>query len=156
MILQTGSRTDIPAFYADWFFHRIRAGFVDVRNPFAPVQVTRYRIDPEVVDALCFCSKNPAPLLPEIHLLDPFRIVMMVTITPYGRDIEPFVPPAEDVMRTFGELSSYVGKRAMLWRYDPVIVTERYSVAFHRQAFARMAMALSPYTDQAVVSISYS
>ncbi len=152
MILQTGSRTDIPAFYADWFFHRIRAGFVDVRNPFAPVQVTRYRIDPEVVDALCFCSKNPAPLLPEIHLLDPFRIVMMVTITPYGRDIEPFVPPAEDVMRTFGELSSYVGKRAMLWRYDPVIVTDRYSVAFHRQAFARMANALSPYTDQAVVS----
>jgi hypothetical protein len=152
LILQTGSRTDIPAFYADWFFRRVQAGFVDVRNPYNPVQVTRYRIDPEVVDALCFCTKNPTPLLGRIHLLDPFRTVFMVTITPYGRDIEPFVPEVKEVARSFGALSSYTGREAILWRYDPVLIFGRYTVDFHKRAFASLAGALAPYTDQAVVS----
>ena len=55
MIIQTGNRTDIPAFYADWFANRLREGFVLVRNPFNPVSVTKYRLDPEVVDLIVFC-----------------------------------------------------------------------------------------------------
>ena len=58
MILNTGSRTDIPAYYSDWFYERVRAGEVLVRNPYYPTQITRYRLDPAVVDALVFCTKN--------------------------------------------------------------------------------------------------
>ena len=63
MIIQTGNRTDIPAFYAEWFANRLKEGFVLVRNPFDPLSVTRYRLDPAVVDLIVFCSKNPAPML---------------------------------------------------------------------------------------------
>lgn len=152
MILQTGSRTDIPAFYSEWFWNRLREGFADVRSPFDPIHVTRYRLDPKVVDALCFCSKNPAPLFPKIHLLDPFRVVFQVTITPYGRDIEPNVPDAKEVMETFRKLSSYTGRQAILWRYDPVLIHGRYTVEFHKKAFHEMAGQLSEFTEQAVVS----
>ena len=70
MILNTGQRTDIPAFYSDWLINRIRAGFVLVRNPWYPQQVTRYRIDPSVVDLIAFCSKNPAPELARKNMKD--------------------------------------------------------------------------------------
>ena len=70
MIIQTGMRTDIPAFYSRWFLNRLREGFVLVRNPYDPQSVTRYRLDPSVVDLIGFCSKNPAPMLPHLDELD--------------------------------------------------------------------------------------
>ena len=87
MILNTGSRTDIPAYYSDWFYERVRAGEVLVRNPYYPTQITRYRLDPAVVDALVFCTKNPLPMLERLPLLDAFTMFWFVTITPYGREI---------------------------------------------------------------------
>ena len=84
MILNTGSRTDIPAYYSDWFYERVRAGEVLVRNPYYPTQITRYRLDPAVVDALVFCTKNPLPMLERLPLLDAFTMFWFVTITPYG------------------------------------------------------------------------
>ena len=63
MIIQTGMRTDIPAFYSQWLVNRIRDGYVLVRNPYNPIQVTRYSLDPSVVDLIGFCTKNPAPML---------------------------------------------------------------------------------------------
>ena len=71
MILQTGFRTDIPGFYSTWFANRLRAGFVLVRNPYDPQSVTRYAINPDVVDLIGFCTKNPAPMLPRMELLHP-------------------------------------------------------------------------------------
>ena len=58
MILHTGLRTDIPAFYSEWFVNRLRAGHVLVRNPYNPIQVTRYQITPDVVDLISFCTKS--------------------------------------------------------------------------------------------------
>ncbi len=63
MIIQTGMRTDIPAFYAEWFANRINEGYVMVRNPYQPLQVTQYSLNPEVVDLIGFCTKDPAPML---------------------------------------------------------------------------------------------
>lgn len=89
MIIQTGMRTDIPAFYSEWFINRIKEGFVLVRNPYNPVQVTRYSLSPDVVDLISFCTKNPAPMLDKMEHLDPYGQYWFVTITPYGKDIEP-------------------------------------------------------------------
>lgn len=109
MILHTGMRTDIPAFYTPWFLNRLREGFVLVRNPFDPSAVTRYRLEPSVVDLFCFCTKNPAPMLPHLAALEPFGQYWFVTITPYGRDIEPNVPPKEQVLESFLRLSEKLG-----------------------------------------------
>ena len=152
MIINTGQRTDIPAFYAPWFMNRVRAGFVLTRNPFNPKRVTRYRLDPDVVDALIFCTKNPAPLLPHLTELGRFRMFWFVTITPYGPEIEPGVPDKDQVIDSFRRLSGALGKNAVSWRYDPVFITDRYSLDFHREAFSRMASMLRGYTDQAVIS----
>ena len=122
MIINTGQRTDIPAFYAEWFANRLKAGSVCVRNPFDPQQVSRYRLDPEVVDVIGFCTKNPAPMLPDLDLLRDYGQIWHVTITPYGRDIEPNVPDKRVVMESFKKLSTRVGSRACVWRYDPILL----------------------------------
>lgn len=152
MILNTGSRTDIPAYYSEWFYNRIEAGYVLSRNPYYPSQVTRYLLNPELIDVMIFCSKNPEPMLERISPLAPYSTFWFVTITPYGQDIEPYVPPKEQVIRSFQRLSRIVGRQRISWRYDPVFITEKYSVSYHIGQFGRMAEALSEYTDQCVIS----
>ena len=152
MILHTGMRTDIPAFYAPWFVNRLREGEVCVRNPYDPTQVTRYRLDPSVVDLIAFCTKNPAPMLPHMDLLAPYGQFWYVTITPYGREIEPHVPAWQDVARAFRQLSDIVGMHAVGWRYDPILIDEHYSIEFHRQMFAQMAEELVGATEMVVIS----
>ena len=98
MIIQTGMRTDIPAFYSEWFLNRLNAGYVLVRNPYNENQVTRYSLSPDVVDLIAFCTKNPAPMLPHMDALKPYGQYWFVTITAYGTDIEPHVPCKEAVM----------------------------------------------------------
>ena len=152
MILNTGSRTDIPAYYSDWFYNRIEAGEVLVRNPYYPEQITRYLLRPEVIDMMVFCTKNPQPMLEKISLLSVFESFWFVTITPYEKDIEPYVPSKEQVIHSFRKLSEVVGSGRMSWRYDPVFITDKYSVEYHIEQFAQMAEALSGYTEQCVVS----
>ena len=152
MIINTGQRTDIPAFYAKWFANRIKAGFVLVRNPYNPQMVTRYQLDPEVVDAICFCTKNPEPMLPYMQLLRPYGQFWYVTITPYGKEIEPHVPEKKKVLETFRRISDIVGPDAMGWRYDPIFLSEKYPAEKHLEAFEAMAVKLKGYTHTAVIS----
>ena len=155
MIIQTGNRTDIPAFYSEWFTGRLREGFVLVRNPFNPLSVTRYRLDPEVVDLIVFCSKNPAPMLNHDNAMDrlkPFHQYWFVTITPYGRDIEPNVPAWPDVIRTFRALSAIVGPDNMCWRYDPILIDSCWTADRHIEAFGAMCEALAGATRTVVIS----
>ena len=152
MIINTGQRTDIPAFYADWFVNRLKAGFVLVRNPYNPRSVTRYRLSPEVVDLIGFCTKNPAPMLPHMDLLRPYGQFWYVTITPYGKEIEPGVPDKREVLESFRRLSDTVGPDRMGWRYDPVFISGEYPAERHIRAFEYMAQTLSGYTRTAVIS----
>ena len=152
MIINTGQRTDIPGFYAEWFCNRLREGFVLVRNPYNPQSVTRYRLTPDVVDVIGFCTKNPAPMLPHMDLLKPFGQFWYVTVTPYGREIEPNVPGKPEVLESFRRLADAVGPDAMGWRYDPIFISEVYPVERHIRAFEAMAKALAGCTHTAVIS----
>ena len=152
MILQAGLRTDIPAFYTTWFLRRLEEGYVLSRNPYKPRQVTRYRLTPDVVDCIGFCTKNPAPMLPHMDKLAAFGQHWFVTITPYGADIEPRVPPREQVLADFRRLSDRLGPRAVTWRYDPILLTEEYTVARHLADFAAMCAALQGATEACVIS----
>ncbi len=152
MILFASGRTDIPAFYADWLINRIHAGFVDVRNPYFGQQVTRYRLDPDVVDCLVFCTKNPMPLIPLLGELKGFPLYFFVTITPYGKEIEPFVPQKERVMEAVRELAAKIGQEQVAWRYDPIFVDSTYTVAAHIRAFRSMAEKLRGATERCIIS----
>jgi len=152
MILNTGNRTDIPAFYSEWFYNRIQAGFVLVRNPYYSQQVIQYRLTPAVVDCLAFCTKNPSPMLGRLSEISAFKQFWFVTITPYGRDIEPHVPDQAQVIEAFKRLSEAVGIEAVSWRYDPIFISEKYSLDFHRDSFERMTSSLKGYTDHCVIS----
>ncbi len=152
MIIQTGNRTDIPAFYSKWFANRLKEGFVLVRNPFNPQSITRYSLDPSVVDLIVFCTKNPQPMLRYTDLLSPYHQYWFVTITPYGKDIEPNVPDKSAVMESFIRLSNIVGPDNMCWRYDPVFLDETWTVERHIEAFRSMCEILAGSTHTAVIS----
>lgn len=152
MILHTGLRTDIPAFYSEWFLRRLKDGYVLVRNPYHPEQVTRYTLSPEVVDLIGFCTKDPRPMLPHLSMLQDYGQYWYVTITPYGRDIEPNVPPAEEVITAFRALSQQVGPHRIGWRYDPILLHGEWTLERHIAAFTRMAEALEGATATCVIS----
>ncbi len=152
MIINTGQRTDIPAFYSDWFANRLKDGFVCVRNPYNPNQVSRYRLDPSVVDCIGFCTKNPAPMFKYMDLLKDYGQYWFVTITPYGRDVEPNVKDKHELLEDFKKLSGIVGVNSVGWRYDPIFITDKYSMEYHLRAFEKIAAALDGYTKTAVIS----
>ena len=152
MIINKGQRTDIPAFYAEWFANRLKEGFVCVRNPYNPGQVSRYRLDPSVVDVIGFCTKNPAPMFPYMDLLKDYGQYWFVTITPYGRDIEPNVPDKHRLLEEFKSLSDMVGLSSIGWRYDPIFLSDRYTIEYHLHAFEQLAASLEGYTKTVVIS----
>jgi DNA repair photolyase len=114
--------------------------------------VTKYRINPNVVDVIAFCTKNPAPMLPHLDVLKPYGQYWFVTITPYGKEIEPNVPDKKQVIEDFKTLSKAIGINCVGWRYDPVFITDKYSLDFHLQAFEKMAKELSGYTNVCIIS----
>ena len=152
MIIQTGMRTDIPAFYSEWFQNRLKAGFVCVRNPFDPKSVAWYDLSPDAVDLIGFCTKNPAPMLSGMDLLKPYGQHWFVTITGYGKEIEPNVPDKTVVLNDFRRLAEIVGPDSIAWRYDPIFISPRYSSAFHLETFGNYAAALAGTTRDVVIS----
>ncbi len=152
MIINTGQRTDIPAFYSEWFANRLREGFVCVRNPYYPNQVSRYRLDPSVVDCIGFCTKNPEPMFKYMDLLKEYGQYWFVTITPYGRDVEPNVKDKHQLLEDFKKLSGIIGINSIGWRYDPIFITSKYTPEYHLRAFEQMAATLDGYTKTVVIS----
>ncbi len=153
MILSVSRRTDIPSYYADWFYNRIREGFVCVRNPFSPRQISRIPISPEAVDCIVFWTKNPAPMLSRLGELADYHYYFQFTLTGYGRDAEPGISDKRKVMiPVFQELSRIIGSDRVIWRYDPIFITPKYTEDYHVRAFSAIAGALKGYTNNVVIS----
>ena len=153
MIINTGGRTDTVQYYTEWLLNRFSEGYVLSRNPLFPNKVTRYELTPDQVDCVVFCSKNYKPILPQLHeITDKFHTYFHYTITAYGKDIEPGVPSIGESIETLIALSKQVGKERIAWRYDPVLLTERYTVETHLQTFEQMASVLAPYLDRCIFS----
>lgn len=153
MILNTGGRTDTVQYYTKWLLKRFEEGFAFSRNPLFPNKVIRYDLTPDMVDCVVFCSKNYRSILPHIkEITQRFKTYFHYTITAYGKDVEPGVPSIEKSMDTLAELSELVGKERVAWRYDPVLLTETYTVQNHFDTFERMAAQLFPYVDRCIFS----
>ena len=152
MILNTGLRTDIPGFFSEWFYNRIEEGFVYVRNPYVKNQIYSYRLDPELIDCIIFCTKNPKPMLENLEKIDKFNQYWHITITPYEKEIEPNVPPMNDVLESFKYLSKKLGKENVTLRYDPIFINEKYTLEKHIESFEYIINSLSGYTTEAIIS----
>lgn len=149
MILNVSGRTDIVAFYEPWFENRYKAGFVDVRNPFNYHQVSRINFSD--VDAIVFCTKNPAPIinfLPKITQ----PIVFHTTLTGYLSDIEPFVPNKVEVVNNIKQISQIVGPEYTYVRYDPILLNKKYTVEYHLAAFDKLCQELAGVVKHFIVS----
>ena len=149
MILNVSGRTDIVAFYTDWFMNRYHEGFVDVRNPFNPKLVSR--IDFSDVDAILFCTKNPIPILNKINEINK-PIIFHVTLTPYKKDIEPNVPPKGEIVEAVKKLSKINGKDNLVIRYDPVFISAKYTLDYHIRAFENLCSLLDGYVSKILIS----
>lgn len=152
MILSVSRRTDIPAFYSDWFFNRMKEGFVCVRNPMNIHQVSKIELSPDVIDCIVFWSKNPKPMLPRLDELKDYMYYFQFTINAYDKGFEVGVPRKEGIINTFKELSVKIGPKRVIWRYDPILLTEKMDMDYHIRYFEEIAKRLKGYTDTCVIS----
>ena len=152
MIISCSRRTDIPAFYSDWFFNRLREEFVLVRNPMNARQVRKISLAPADVDCIVFWTKDPAPMLDKLQLLKDYKFYFQFTLTPYDKDIEPNLQPKSKILDSFLNLSDRIGAKRIIWRYDPILLSKSIGIENHVDHFAEMARRLSGYTEKCVIS----
>lgn len=127
MIISASRRTDIPAFYSEWFMNRIRAGYCTMVNPYNHKQVSYVSLCPEDVDVIVFWAKNPLPLMPQLQELDDrgLRYYFQYTLTGYQESMEPNLPRIDKEIDTFKKLANLIGPAKVIWRYDPVVLEAR-------------------------------
>lgn len=151
MIISASRRTDIPAFYSQWFFNRIKEGDVLVPNPFNPKMINRVSLIPAVVDCIVFWTKNPAPMIDRLDKLQDYNYYFQFTLNSYGEKLENNLPSVSRRIDTFKRLSDKIGKEKVIWRYDPILTNEEYNVSFHQEAFARIADGLKDHTEKCML-----
>ncbi len=152
MIISASRRTDIPAFYSEWFLNRIKDGFVIVRNPMNR-QPLRILLSPDIVDCIVFWTKNPVPMVQKLDELKDYCYYFQFTLTGYGKDVEAHLPDKKkDLIPAFQKLSEKIGPERVIWRYDPILINDRYTVDYHMNAFGQIAEALNGYTEKCVYS----
>ena len=149
MILFVSGRTDIPAFYSNWFINRVKAGFVDARNPFNQNLVSRINFSD--VDLIMFCSKNPLPMIDKLKMLK-VPVLFHVTITPYSKDVEPNIPDKRLIIEGVKKLSLVLGIDNVVLRYDPIFLSDKYNVDYHIRAFDKLCKNLNGYVNKIIVS----
>ena len=152
MIISASRRTDIPAFYFEWFCNRLKEGFVDIVNPFNRKQVSRISLMPDAVDCIVFWTKDPAPMLDGLDKLNQYTYYVQVSVTPYGSDIETDIRPKADIIKTVQKLSQRLGRERVVWRYDPILLNDKYPISRHLQWFDKTIAELAPYVERCVIS----
>lgn len=153
MIISASRRTDIPTYYSEWFFNRIKEGFVYVRNPMNVHQISKISLTPDVVDGIVFWTKNPIPMLSRLDELKDYAYYFQFTVNSYAKDIEANIPNKNDIIiPAFRELSNNIGADRVIWRYDPILLTEKYTIDYHVNYFNELTKRLSGYTHKCVIS----
>ena len=153
LVISASRATDIPAFHSTWFMNRLRAGYCVWENPFNTTQ--RQWITFEHCRAFVFWSKNPAPMMPHLPEIAASgrEFYFQYTLNDYeGTGLEPNLPQLERRVETFRRLSELVGKKRVIWRFDPIILGGGLTVENTLSRLHRLAEKLSPYTEKLVFS----
>lgn len=154
MIISASRRTDIPAFYHEWFVNRINEGFLLQRNPYNSHQVKRISLLPEDIDAIVFWTRNPAKMLPSLNHLGDFNYYFQYTITGYAKILDTHGINPHKAISTFLDLSSKIGKEKVIWRYDPIIISSATPIFEHKRLFKKIASSLAGHTNSVVISFA--
>lgn len=152
VIVSASRSTDIPAFYADWFFHRLQKGYSAWTNPF---NQQKYYVSYQDTMFIVFWSKNPQPLLQHLDYLEKRQIgcYIQFTFNDYEADkLEPGVPPLAERIETFRRLAEELGKGAVIWRFDPLILTPDIKIDALLARIQNIASQIHPYTEKLVFS----
>ena len=153
MIISASYKTDIPAFYGDWFMRRIEEGYCKVVNSYNG-KAGIVDLSAGAVDGIVFWTRNPRPFVKSLerleHLGYPFYV--QYTITGYPETVEPFVPSWQESVDTLRVLSRMFGKNSVIWRYDPILISSVTDMEFHRDNFSRIASSLKGFTSDVVIS----
>ncbi len=149
MIISASRRTDIPAFFSEWFMNRMEAQYAYVRNPMNIHQISKINLMPSIVDCIVFWSKNPKPI---INKLDTLNDYFQFTLNAYHKDFETNLPSLDERIQTFQALSALIGRQRVIWRYDPIILNNQYSINWHIKKFEYIAKQLCNYTEKVTIS----
>ena len=153
MIISASRRTDIPTYYSEWFINRVRDGYLYVRNPMNIHQISKITLSPNVIDGIVFWTKNPIPMMQYLDELNNYAYYFQFTVNAYGKDVEVNVPNKNDVIiHAFRKLSNRIGRDRVIWRYDPILLTEKYTIDYHVNYFNELAKRLSGYTHKCIIS----
>jgi hypothetical protein len=153
VIVSASYRTDIPAFYADWFMRRLRAGYCRVANPYGG-GAYEVALTAEAVDGFVFWTRNMRPLMDDLEAVRrvaPF--VVQFTLTGYPRALESSVIAVPEAVAQLRELRRRFGPRAAVWRYDPIVLAAGMDAAAHIAGFGKLAQALAGTVDEVVLSV---
>jgi hypothetical protein len=153
-LISASRRTDIPAFYSEWFMNRIREGYFVKVNPYNPNQRKIVSLLPQDVAVIVFWTKNPMPLLQQLPVLDQagYRYYFHFTLNSYPEVFEPRVPALQSRIEIFKRLSEKIGRDKVVWRYDPIIISRLTPMEYHFDQFGKLAGELSGYTSRVVIS----
>lgn len=149
MILNASGRCDICGYFMPWLLNRIKEEYCDVRNPYYPKVI--HRIPFNQVEAIVFMTKNPIPALNVLDLI-PWPKLFHVTLTPYTSEMEPGVPDKKLILNAICELSEKIGKDCVIVRYDPILISRKYTVAYHQLMFERMCSQLEGFIETIIIS----
>lgn len=154
MIISASYRTDIPAFYGEWFLNRFRAGYCRTVNPYNPRQHSKVMLGRPHVDGFVFWTKNARPFLPVLEEVRGagFPFAIQYTINGYPRSLESRVIDPEESVRCLRELAARFGPRSLVWRYDTIVFSTETPRSFHIENFHRMAEQLTGSVDEVVIS----
>jgi hypothetical protein len=167
MILSASRRTDIPALYADWFFDRLKDGYFLVPSPFiaqkkiAKVKVEPVKIETNIlggktvsgnIDGIVFWTKNPKPMLTRLGELKDYMYCFLFTLNAYDKSIESDLPPFDERIKSFQDLSRMIGADRVIWRYDPILLSKSISVDWHLTQFENLAKQLNGFTKICKIS----
>jgi hypothetical protein len=133
---------------------RINEQFCVVSNPFNRNQVSRVSLKPEDVEAMVFWTKNPSPLIPYLDRLDQmgYRYYFQYTVNGYGELLEPRVPPLADCLAAFRELAGRIGPEKVIWRYDPIVISNKSDIGYHKNRFSYILDCLHSSTRRVMIS----
>ena len=153
-VISASRKTDIPTYFSEWFLNCLEKGeFYIKNNPYDPRAVTHITFNKEDIDCIVFWTKNPGPMLSKIEKLNEFEIpyYFQFTITGYDEELEPNIPDRFTLIEQFRKLSKLTNGR-VIWRYDPIIINDKYTFNRHLMEFSYIAEALEDFTDRCVIS----
>ncbi|UQZ90595.1 hypothetical protein C4J81_15830 [Deltaproteobacteria bacterium Smac51] len=154
MIISASRRTDIPAFYSEWFLRRLAEGQFLVPHPRTPNRLGQVKVSPDNLDCIMFWTKNAGPMLDRLKDIDHmgYRYYFSFTVTAYGQEVEKNLPPKGEIVDTFRKLADLLGPERVDWRFDPIMVDSLHSSDWHLEMFGRLCRKFSGYTNRCLMN----